>query len=400
MNSIFRLMAAAMFTLALSVAALAQGGTITIQGQAGTFPTIQSAIDAAPSAGTVIVDGGDHQENLVITRPLQLMGQNNAAINPASGTPVFVNNASGSVQVIGFIIKIPSGQIGINYDALAGAVHTGTIIRCVFLGGLHSIFAKEAQFRIVGNQFSGFTATSVVALGIAGTTNHKLRVSLNTFTGGAVVGGVVVQPVSSAITAADGNIQVDGNQIGNVRNGVFVSKCIGKVASNIFTDAQVAVDVADSPSLLAERNASSISTAFSSAFNAASFTTAGLRLIRSSGAIVRNNTFVGGNSGIVVTQQSTGVTVDANIVRDVVTSPLGGGTGIIISINSFAEVHNNNIENNTFGLQVLSASANATNNWWGAADGPSGAGGGSGDSVAAGVPFMPFLTAPNPNAGA
>ena len=399
MNSIFRLMAAAMFTLAFSVAAFAQGGTITIQGQAGTFPTIQSAIDAAPSAGTVIVDGGDHQENLVITRPLQLMGQNNAAINPTSGTPIFVNNASGSVQVIGFTIKIPSGQIGINYDALAGALHTGTILRCVFLGGLHGVFAKEANFRIVGNQFSGFTATAAVALGVSGTTNHKLRLSANTFTGGAVVGGVVVQPVSSAITVADGNVQVDGNQISNVRNGVFVSKCIGTVASNIFTNAQVAVDATDSPTLLAERNASSISAAFSSAFNAVSLTTAGLRLIRSSGSIIRNNTFVGGNSGIIVTQQSTGVAVEANIVRDVVTSPLGGGTGITVSVGSSAEVHNNNIENNAFGMQVIGASANATNNWWGAANGPSGAGGGSGDSIGAGIPFFPFLTAPNPNAG-
>ncbi|MGH9799631.1 MAG: hypothetical protein ACRD82_04640, partial [Blastocatellia bacterium] len=120
------------FSLAFCVAAFAQGGTITIQGQAGTFSTIQSAIDAAPSAGTVIVDGGDHQENLVITRALQLMGQNNAAINPTSGMPIFINNASGSVQVIGFTIKIPTNQTGIFYDAPAtDPAHTGTILHCV-----------------------------------------------------------------------------------------------------------------------------------------------------------------------------------------------------------------------------------------------------------------------------
>jgi len=38
----------------------------------------------------------------------------------------------------------------------------------------------------------------------------------------------------------------------------------------------------------------------------------------------------------------------------------------------------------------------ATNNWWGANDGPSGAGPGSGDSVSANVTFIPFLTAPIP----
>jgi len=36
----------------------------------------------------------------------------------------------------------------------------------------------------------------------------------------------------------------------------------------------------------------------------------------------------------------------------------------------------------------------AKNNWWGASDGPSGAGSGSGDSVSANVNFIPFLTAP------
>ncbi|MFN0109512.1 MAG: hypothetical protein ACKVZH_11715, partial [Blastocatellia bacterium] len=169
MNSIFRLMAAAMFTLAFCATALAQGGTITIQGQAGTFPTIQSAIDAAPPAGTVIVNGGDHQENLVITKAVQLIGQNGARINPATGNPIFVNNPSGSVQVIGLVFTIPANQIGILYDAVATTVQTGTILNCSFSGGLNSIFAQEGNFRIVGNVFIGFSGTAAVAKGVAGT---------------------------------------------------------------------------------------------------------------------------------------------------------------------------------------------------------------------------------------
>lgn len=396
-SMMLRFVAAAAMVLACSVAAFAQ---ITIQGQAGTFPTIQSAIDAVAPAGTVIVNGGDHQENLVITKAVQLMGQNNAAINPPTGTPIFINNASGSVQVISFTIKIPSGQIGINYDADAAAAHTGTILNCTFIGGQHSVFAKEANFRIVGNRFSNFAATSVVAHGVAGTTNRVLRISSNTFTGSAVSGGIVVQPVSSAITVVAGTVQVDGNQISNVKTGVLVNNCLGKVRTNNLTNAQVGMDVTNAPGLLIERNSDFVSAAFSAAFNAQSFTTAGVFLKGSNGAIIRNNTMAGGNSGIIVTSLSTGVTVDANIVRDVITSPLGGGTGITVSVNSSAEVHNNNIENNAFGLQILAGgSANATNNWWGASNGPGGAGGGSGNSISAGVPFLPFLTAPNPSAG-
>jgi hypothetical protein len=331
------------------------------------------------------------------------MGQNNAAINPPTGVPIFVNNATASVQIIGFTIKIPSGQIGINYDALAGAAHTGTILRCTFKGGLHSVFAREGHFRIVGNQFSGFTATAVVAHGVAGTTNLKLRISSNTFTGSAVSGGVVVQLVSSAITVVDGTIQVDGNQISNVKNGVLINNCLGKVTTNNLTNAQVGMDVTNAPSLLIERNSDFTSAAFAAAYNAQSpgFTVTGVFLKSSNGAMIRNNTIVGGNSGLIITSQSINVTVEANIVRDVIGSPLGGGAGIAVTNGSSAEIHNNNIENNVAGVVVFNTGiVNATNNWWGAANGPSGAGGGSGNSVNVGVIFAPFLIAPNPNAGA
>lgn len=398
--TMLRVLAAAMLTLACCVAAFAQGGTITIQGQAGTFPTIQAAINAVPEAGTVIVNGGDHQENLVITKGVQLIGQNGARINPPTGNTIFVNNPSGSVQVIGFVFTIPANQIGVLYDAVATTVQTGTILNCSFNGGLNSIVAREGNFRIVGNIFTGFSATSVVVQGIAGTTSRKLRVSSNSFLGNAFAGGVVQSLTTSAMTVTDGAIQVDDNLILNVRTGILVNKCSGKVASNEFTSAQIGMDFSDSPGVLVERNDFSTSAAFTNAFNALGFTTAGMRLIRSGNATVRNNTFNGGNSGITLTQQSAGVTIDANVVRNMFTSSLGGGSGIILTLSSSAEIHNNNIENNSFGLSVFGSTANATNNWWGAVNGPSGAGGGSGNSISAGVPFLPFLFAPNPNAGA
>ncbi|MBL8189009.1 MAG: right-handed parallel beta-helix repeat-containing protein [Acidobacteria bacterium] len=398
-SMMLRLLVAVMLLLACGVVAFAQGGTITIQGQAGTFPTIQAAIDAVPQAGTVIVNGGDHQENLVITKAVQLIGQNGARINPATGNAIFVNNPSGSVQVIGMVFTIPANQIGILYDAVAATVQTGTILNCSFSGGLNSIFAREGNFRIVGNVFIGFSATAVVAQGIAGTTSRKVRVSSNSFAGNAVA-GVTVQSFSSAITTTDAAVQVDDNLMINVKTGILVSKCSGNVSRNEFTNAQIGMDFTDSPGVLVEQNDFSTSASFATAFNAQGFTTAGMRLIRSNNAIVRNNTFAGGNGGIVVTQQSTGVTIDANFVRNMFTSPLGGGSGIVLTLSSSAEIHNNNIENNAFGLSVFGSTANATNNWWGAANGPSGAGGGNGNSISAGVPFAPFLTAPNPNAGA
>ncbi|GAB4531875.1 MAG: hypothetical protein Kow0063_11710 [Anaerolineae bacterium] len=59
-------------------------------------------------------------------------------------------------------------------------------------------------------------------------------------------------------------------------------------------------------------------------------------------------------------------------------------------------VNYNNITNNSVNGVTNKAAAllNAENNWWGAADGPSGAGSGSGDSVSTNVDFDPWLTEP------
>ena len=121
----------------------------------------------------------------------------------------------------------------------------------------------------------------------------------------------------------------------------------------------------------------------------------------SNNAQIRNNALIGGNLGISLLG-SAGVVINSNIVRDTVNAGSILGVGISVINSTGVEAHNNNIEGNaSFGMQVVGASgvANATNNWWGAGDGPSGVGPGSGDAVTANVNFSPFLTAPNPAAG-
>ena len=60
----------------------------------------------------------------------------------------------------------------------------------------------------------------------------------------------------------------------------------------------------------------------------------------------------------------------------------------------YTEIHYNNIYNNTnYGVNRggYAFDINATNNWWGSADGPRGAGSGSGDAVTDGVSYDPWL---------
>ena len=72
--------------------------------------------------------------------------------------------------------------------------------------------------------------------------------------------------------------------------------------------------------------------------------------------------------------------------------------GIKLYYPSNHEIHYNNIYNNTnYGFYNYNSEveyqANATYNWWGSADGPSGAGPGSGDAMSSNVLYIPWLTA-------
>ena len=101
-------------------------------------------------------------------------------------------------------------------------------------------------------------------------------------------------------------------------------------------------------------------------------------------------------SGSVATVFCNTITGFVNGVSafDEVNTTFGGlPTGVQLYVNS-----NNIAGNSTFGINNggISETIDATNNWWGASDGPSGSGPGSGDAVSANVDFDPFLTkAPN-----
>jgi hypothetical protein len=97
--------------------------------------------------------------------------------------------------------------------------------------------------------------------------------------------------------------------------------------------------------------------------------------------------------GIFFTGTAAAGSVQQNAIFD------NAGNGITLAANVVSTgvtVSNNVIYNNTgIGLQNLHATltVNAENNWWGAGDGPSGAGPGSGDDISVRVDADPFLTA-------
>lgn len=120
------------------------------------------------------------------------------------------------------------------------------------------------------------------------------------------------------------------------------------------------------------------------------------RVVNIIGNTVRNSGRSESRYGIFL-RGATGV-IERNTVIDYVQpNPVPGIDAAAIRLNDArATVRFNDISGNSHaGLRNdTPAAVDATCNWWGAADGPSGAGGGSGDAVVGAVAFAPFATAP------
>jgi hypothetical protein len=107
------------------------------------------------------------------------------------------------------------------------------------------------------------------------------------------------------------------------------------------------------------------------------------------------------NGAIYVAWGVSNVTISYNDVHDntLDTGKWGDPGGIMIGtavVASTVHVNYNNIYSNSPNGVTNKATAllDATNNWWGAADGPGGAGPGSGDAVSTNVDFDPWLVEP------
>jgi predicted outer membrane repeat protein len=127
--------------------------------------------------------------------------------------------------------------------------------------------------------------------------------------------------------------------------------------------------------------------------------------VSSGTAGVNGSTFSGNtatNRGGAITSNAT-LQVDASLFATNTANNRGGA--IYIGSGTGSWVHSSCIAGNTSpnasGIYSAPAGFDAADNWWGAANGPSGAGSGSGDGVNNTVTFNPFITTECPsNAGA
>jgi len=113
-------------------------------------------------------------------------------------------------------------------------------------------------------------------------------------------------------------------------------------------------------------------------------------------AIIKYNLISFNGAGIQFGEKAS---IEYNIVKN-------NGDGISVSAggeNDSPSLHYNHIFNNTNGIRygetIGNVTINATYNYWGSPDGPSGYGNGHGDSADKNIIFEPWLTEPVENAG-
>jgi hypothetical protein len=349
------------------------------------YSTIQAAVNVA-GCTTINVASGTHAESVNIPRDVILNGPNagtsGAGTRGAEAIVNDINITSSNVIVDGFTFSTAGSQMNIT-----GATKlSGVKVQNNIFSGYGSVgipTQNAGNLEITRNLFK---------LPLANT--EAMQIKADPSTPGGCNGTVVSNNVFTAATN-NGGAEINFSCTGSNSTGVTVS-------GN--TDTGLAGT--GNPSF----------TAFSGVIGGIAVTNNHVTGTPTAGSAIW---FWGGVTGPV--------DISNNVIKD-----FGAGNGIDItnfldgnSTGSFTFSHNNlsnnvssirlrdafntgasvtanrnNVSGNTTaGIQNDSATlvANATCNWWGAANGPGPVGPGTGDNVSTGVTFSPWLTTPNLN---
>ncbi|HEY0394416.1 MAG TPA: hypothetical protein VGD01_07955 [Candidatus Elarobacter sp.] len=335
------------------------------------YPTIQAAVNA-PGCATINVAPGSYTENVTIARALTLRGaQAGRDARAPRGSESVINGGAGpnitisanNVTVDGFTLNGPVSQ-GTAAIVMMGA-NTGEAIKDNVVNNP----GRAASFNTSNTLFfqNLVKATPTAGDGFQANTSPVQNVLLaeNAFVGPPSA----LYNADITIIEGQSNIVIAGNK--STADGTLVA--LFKTSHALVLGNTVKGDGHSSAIYVGGGNSNIVVDC-----NTVSFAGTGVNVADDFGD--------GANSA---------VTIVGNDLHDN-TSGVKVGPTAVAAINTVVANRNRLTHNSSFGVNNLSTvNVNATNNWWGASNGPGPVATGSGDRVTANVTYAPWLRSPS-----
>jgi len=359
-----------------------------------TFATIQEGIDAVAENGTVNIEAGTYDEDVLIDKSLTLKSVNGKAstiingqstastgavkvaasnvviggtnsgftINGAGQTAIYLNSGTSNIVVQDNIVNAASGKNafltegGVSDHTISGNSFGGDGSQLVYVNGQASVGNPSTNVDFIGNTFGG-TATGP-ALGQEATNSEISGNTFETVTGyvGLELWASGNTVINNTITGAYNGITIDGGPYGTY-NSVAI---LGNTITDFTKGGIVVKDV-----LSVQIEGNSISTTdYSVAPNGIQIGYV-MDLTETTGTI--NNNIVGGchwsgynpaisyegdnnwtGSGILVIAPNSALTISGNEVQN-------SDVGLDIEAGPSTSIQNNDVYNNSYGFVLWNA---------------------------------------------
>jgi titin len=358
-----------------------------VVGNPATFATIQAAIDAAPAGGTVTVDAGNYTEQVIVYNGVNVKGAQagvDARSNLRGSGESIITGITQADGTVSYAFKVVGNDCTIDGFTVQGqtsqstAVGAGIVINPTVAGS--KILNNIVQNNCTGLYLANASATDGAVI--------KGNIFRDNNTPGPNFGRAIYTDAGLTNGLVQ-NVTIDGNYFyNNLGGGNFgVQAAIGlesftansqaniNVTNNVFDHNGKAVLAFDVNGLTFTGNF---------VVNHFDTTSAALRIEGGvTNVLVQNNNFYADGA--------RAIRIDNKAV------PRSNNTFTITNNN----IYTNGLEAEHSGLYInaggFDGTLNATNNWWGASNGPSGDFTGSGDAIQLFgnlATFQPFATAP------
>ncbi|MGA7076741.1 MAG: right-handed parallel beta-helix repeat-containing protein, partial [Halobacteriota archaeon] len=148
-------------------------------GNGGTYNTVAQAIDAAHPGDIIVLGPGTYNENLVVNKPLTIVGNGSATtiIQAADPSKDVLQLKSNNIRVEGLTVQGASGAAGVNVDQVASCVVAGISahgnVRGVYLNHATNNEVRNSNladngYGVYGDYASSNTISNNVATGEKG----------------------------------------------------------------------------------------------------------------------------------------------------------------------------------------------------------------------------------------